>query len=415
MARLPLFPEDVNVEDQEVLDANGIPFLKPSQYNTLPISASTTKVASASPSVSFQQAPIKETENTPIAEAATPQTDSDIYGKGLEASDLALAQSNAAMGKGWGEVLAGLAKAGSGLMASGSGKAPAQVDAEGFRKAGALGEEGVKGIALLRQAKDQELKRKKDVLDINDDVAMRDPNSSVSKSIREALKLVNPNIKLDDTVTGKQLKDAGVNLGTLLAAKMEADAKRIQYAQSKEDRELIREQKRDEARLNREKLSEKQITTIDDFDATTQSIKEGLSLLNKNSNFVGPVDSKVPDLLVGGDEAAFRASVGRAIDKYRKLITGAAASDTELRRIELRLPKTSDTFDNFKAKATQFIDEMEKGKARYLTNLQKSGKNTGEHAIQPSASFSEDVLKYANTHNITPEQAQAIKNKRLGK
>ena len=88
------------------------------------------------------------------------------------------------------------------------------------------------------------------------------------------------------------------------------------------------------------------------------------------------IDSKIPDLMVGSDQVGFRSAVGRMSDAYRKLITGAGASNAELARLESRMPSLSDAPEDFKAKAKSFMEELKKAKGQHLENYKKSGKNT---------------------------------------
>ena len=98
-------------------------------------------------------------------------------------------------------------------------------------------------------------------------------------------------------------------------------------------------------------------------------------MLGDKSDWVGSVDARIPDLLIGSDQVAFRSAVGRMSDAYRKLITGAGASNLEIQKLESRLPQPTDTFANFQSKAKSFIKEVERARTQHLSNLQKVGKN----------------------------------------
>jgi hypothetical protein len=120
---------------------------------------------------------------------------------------------------------------------------------------------------------------------------------------------------------------------------------------------------------------------INDFDKSADTMKNILSSVKPE--YVGPIDARIPDVMLkfvggGGDESAFRSAVGRVTDQYRRLVTGAGASNQELARLESRLPKPTDTFENFKAKAADFIKEVDRAKGGYLSNLEKRGKNVAD-------------------------------------
>lgn len=148
----------------------------------------------------------------------------------------------------------------------------------------------------------------------------------------------------------------------------------LQRDQMQANRDLMRADRQErEARL-----SEKQLGEVQDFDKSIDSMKSIVSQLDKNSDWTGPIDGRIPDALIGTKQVAFRAELGRMVDQYRKLITGAGASNQELKRLESRLPQPTDSYENFKAKAENFINEVQRGKQGYLSNLGKLGKDVGE-------------------------------------
>jgi hypothetical protein len=118
------------------------------------------------------------------------------------------------------------------------------------------------------------------------------------------------------------------------------------------------------------------------------------------------------------DEEAFRSNIGRMTDQYRKLITGAAAADTELARLESRLPGPKDDLKAFKAKAVDFIKEMESAKNRYLTGLEKQNKDVkdykeelvkNEQASKPASSNSQVTIEAPDGSRMVVPQASVQK------
>lgn len=126
--------------------------------------------------------------------------------------------------------------------------------------------------------------------------------------------------------------------------------------------------------------SDAQIKEISEFDDTVNKTQSALDLLGDKKDWVGQVDARIPDMFVGADQVAFRAAIGRMSDAYRKLITGAGASNLELQRLESRLPKSTDTYENFVSKAKGFMNEIKQARSTHLSNLQKAGKNVGAFA-----------------------------------
>lgn len=183
--------------------------------------------------------------------------------------------------------------------------------------------------------------------------------------------------KLGETQYNR-LKDIDLSRARMAAISEASAAKREDQRIARESNELFREQMRKDKLAKEARLSDKQVEHVNDFDNSMATAKDLLPMLGKHDNWVGPVDSKIPTMMVGADQASFRAAVGRVNDMYRRLITGAAAADKELSRIETRLPKISDTPDQFKIKTIDFIKEVEKAKQRYLQNLQRKQKDISE-------------------------------------
>lgn len=151
----------------------------------------------------------------------------------------------------------------------------------------------------------------------------------------------------------------------------------------REDRNLMREQiyaTRGQARTDKKeaqaRLSEKQLGEVQDFDNSVDSMKSVLNQLGNKSEWTGPVDGRLPDAVIGSEQVAFRSELGRMVDQYRKLITGAGASNQELKKLEGRLPQPTDTYANFVAKGKNFISAVERGRGNFMKNLKAQGKNT---------------------------------------
>lgn len=149
----------------------------------------------------------------------------------------------------------------------------------------------------------------------------------------------------------------------------------MRIEQMKADRER-REKEYEEKHRQRVSPSEKHLEELKQYDDAITSLEDMLA--SKKKNYVGAVDGIMPEWTVDGDEAAFRSKVGRYSDAYRKLITGAGASNMELKRLEGRLPGITDTEENFAAKAQEILKEQKRARNRYLDGLEKIGKNVSD-------------------------------------
>lgn len=210
--------------------------------------------------------------------------------------------------------------------------------------------------------------------------------------------------KVMEAIAGRQAA------GTRFAAQQ--DLAKAVREQTQANRDLVRQDKKEKEA----KLTEKQSGEIQDFDDSIATTKSLLSQLGNHSDWTGPVDGRLPDFSVTPEQVNFRAELGRMVDKYRKLITGAGASNVELKKLESRLPQSTDTYANFVAKAKGFVDEVERGRGRYLKNLGAQGKNikpfeSGVSAPQESQAEKIIVTNGKETLQIDPSDlAEAEKD-----
>lgn len=124
-------------------------------------------------------------------------------------------------------------------------------------------------------------------------------------------------------------------------------------------------------------LSDKQLESINEFDSTAQEANELLKDLKTGYTGLTEQGKSLPLIknFSDPDAVAFQSRANRLLDSYRKLVTGAAAADAELKRIESRLPQTSDSPELFREKAADFIKQVNRAKERYIKNLDRKGKN----------------------------------------
>lgn len=208
---------------------------------------------------------------------------------------------------------------------------------------------------------------------------LHDPNSQQSKSVRAMMESQFPDLKANYGKAWDSMPAASFDDIFKVLQLKETQQARVAAAEAMAgQRRELAESKAEERAKEKAKLSEKQVSGINDFDDSVNRMKEALSSLGERSEWVGPVDGRLPDWAVSDDQVAFRSAVGRMSDAYRKLITGAGAGYQEIARLESRLPQVNDTLENFKAKAKSFIKEVEKTKSTHLKNMEKAGKNVEE-------------------------------------
>lgn len=328
------------------------------------------------------------------------------YGLGGNLSDVALksAQDRANEKKsdlGWLQFAAGVGDAIAGRDPSNSAKV-----FQGIRDN--IQDKEVGSLERQRKAKMEQAQLDGSLTKMQRESDLYDPNSQQSKSFRSIIESKFPDVA----------KAYGNNWGNVSAADKESifeplklkeqiEARKDQArilaagrADAASERNNAREQAARDKKEEKAKLSDAQLKDVQDFDDTINKAQSALAQLSDHSNWTGTIDGRVPDALVGSDQVAWRSAVGRMSDAYRKLITGAGASNQELARLEGRLPQPTDTFEDFKAKAKNLIQETQKAKQSHLKNLEYNGKNVTPFRDDPittssssSGSFPRQVRK----------------------
>jgi hypothetical protein len=194
----------------------------------------------------------------------------------------------------------------------------------------------------------------------------KDPKSAVSASKRAAaIKLDPKNAELYRNMSGEEIDEALPDIEKIWTVEQRGIENQFRREAAKE----ARDEKTEEKNNKKATLSERQVIAINEFDDTINKMNAVLTSLGNRTDWTGPIDGRTPSLTAGGEQNAFRANIGRMQDAYRKLVTGAGASNLELARLETRLPKPTDTYETFQAKARVFIKEVKKSKETHLGNI----------------------------------------------
>lgn len=176
-----------------------------------------------------------------------------------------------------------------------------------------------------------------------------------------------------------------------------------------------------------------QLTHLDESNLKHMGVKQGLeamrpgSALNKSATPVleatlkamGIPEADIPKFLSNPNEAR------KAIETLKEVIPAKdkVKIENELKIIELRMQEAN-LAQTHKERSTQQALEEKKNEGEAAKTLANRGvwrrltdKISGNPATkvlesQLSSKFSPDVTSYAQRHNITPEQAQTVKDKR---
>ncbi len=242
-------------------------------------------------------------------------------------------------------------------------------------------DQGVKNLLQRREGKDAESKREKAMLELNDEKAASDPNSSLSKTLREGLKTVIPGLNIPEGASALQLKNMGFNMGTLVSAKIAADARVESAAQRKSDkettaslaREKFEENKKDKAKLEASQL--KDVNELDSIVATVDSIISDKSKFDTGKASFGLNAAASWLGLDDADKSAFKADVGDNLASYIKNLSGTAVGVKERANLMQNIPSVYDNDKVFNTKAQALKNRLLRNKDVLLTNFEKNGKD----------------------------------------
>lgn len=335
--------------------------------------------------------PLPDPASAPVAPAAP----IDSYGDDLNDAALKKAQHDQQVSN----FISGLLRA-SNTVGNAASNGRVKVDnsfADNYDKQSA---QGVQNINDRRNAKDKDLAHKKAMLELQDEDGMRDPNSPVSLSVREGLKALFPKMSLPDNVSALQLKNMGVNYGTLVAAKEAADSRRDAAELARQGREDTRNDKKEKEAV----LSDKQVSTIAEYEKPLKMLD---SIISDKANFdTGPLAGRLNAgaSWVGLDDSkksAFRADVGDALAQYIKGISGAAVSESERRALIGNLPTINDNDKSFMTKAAAVKKRLQELKEVELGLFEKQGKNVKNFKTAPETTKEEPAKGKIHVSNGT--------------
>lgn len=251
-------------------------------------------------------------------------------------------------------------------------------------------------------------------IDVKNKTDLNDPNSQKSKLLQSVVAKYYPNAFSKEEILTLTAADQDAVMKPL-ELKAKIDARKDEVTQLNANRALQREMMTSnrnevlqEKRDQKAKLSDKQIESFSDIDNAKSDLKNILGQLSKNSEWTGPVDGRVPNMLVGQDQVAWRSAVGKYKDAYRKAVTGAGASASEIAMLESRLPSETDTYENFKAKAEEAEKELQRRKSVMTSNLSKAGKNVEGFSSLSKPSEDDKAIAWAKKNSSDPRAKKIL-------
>ncbi|HRZ15345.1 MAG TPA: hypothetical protein P5110_07550 [Candidatus Omnitrophota bacterium] len=126
-------------------------------------------------------------------------------------------------------------------------------------------------------------------------------------------------------------------------------------------------------------MSNDQVEKVTDYDNTVQAMSDSLDMLKKYKFPTGVVAGNISPTIAqympqyGPKFGTFFTKLEDAFQKYRKVTTGAQASDRELQMLRPIIPNRNDTYDTFVDKAEAFIKWKKLERDTYLRNTGLAG------------------------------------------
>lgn len=153
-------------------------------------------------------------------------------------------------------------------------------------------------------------------------------------------------------------------------------------------------------------LSPTELKTVADAQEQQILAEDLLSRAKKNKGFFG-IENKVPGVtgvreLADPEFADFKAETGRWFDAYRKKITGAQATEKEIKLLEKNQPVIGEPYSNFVKKVGTIQRIGQKVMTRYTTLLQAAGRDTGGVSEMQGFSATPEEQPSASQNQFTP-------------
>lgn len=159
---------------------------------------------------------------------------------------------------------------------------------------------------------------------------------------------------------------------------LDISEKRLKQAEGRMDLSTTAEERRKEElqfkKGEANELKPKEMETLTGFDSSLDSL-DRLEGLNKDF-WTGPVEGRISQLsrVLGTDSGAktkLAAQMEMVLSRYAKQISGTAVGEQEFERLRNQLPNETDSDAAFSAKFSNFKDELELSRNRFIENYGK--------------------------------------------
>jgi len=244
---------------------------------------------------------------------------------------------------------------------------------------------------------------------------LNDPNSDISKQSRAMLASVYPDLAAKyPNLSAAQLETMGMNLGQLATTKENAKSRELtakMHADTLLNSRQDRLDKDSDTKLDkRKKITEE----VENFRSNIKdNVERARQLVSKTGTFelLGSEQELLSGIMdeIATDMAKLQDPTSIARPKEVELVRKNLVPDTKLGQLGMSNKTALQLLDSFEQRIDNRANNAYKVRGVGLPSYRE------ENSTTISKQFGADVLNYAKTHNITPEQAQTIKNRREGK
>ncbi len=134
-------------------------------------------------------------------------------------------------------------------------------------------------------------------------------------------------------------------------------------------------------------LSDKQVDFVSSLDDSFAIGNQLTKELEASPWLSGPAAGRIPGRgVVDPKFASFQQGTQAWFDEYRKNITGAGASESELVKLEQNRPTVKDSPSQFRAKALRIVEVGQGVRKRKLQNLERAGRDVRKFNVDSSDS-----------------------------
>jgi hypothetical protein len=142
-------------------------------------------------------------------------------------------------------------------------------------------------------------------------------------------------------------------------------------------------------------LTTSEVEKLSNLESAGQAFTRIEQLVTQNKDLIGIFTGPLSDISQrdkwSPKYAQFKSELGQQLDAYRTAITGAGASEKEIKMLMSRLPSGNESYETFVAKLRQVQNIMATKRKTLESSLRKAGRKMGGFGQESSSSTNKDA------------------------